>query len=165
MHLHRTFGAKFLTAKATDAFFSFYFGLFLLGDCNSVGRADLGADAAPYTKVGLQNGLGTQQASRHGAEESLDGVFAVPRKGERSSLGDTLKIGKTEWGYRTVQNEILESVGNEAASPGGGKRGDLLGREAQDLGGYHVKRVGGARCEKTADLARRSRRRTIAFHA
>ena len=76
LYLQGAFGAKLLTAEATDAFFAVDDGFFILYD-NSLCRTDVAANAASDTNAFHKGGSRFEDGTRNFSEEAFYGIFAV----------------------------------------------------------------------------------------
>ena len=95
MHLHCALGAELLTAEAANTAFSIDNRFFILNN-NRLRGADIAANSAAYAEAFFKHGSRFQYRSRDFREESFYGALTVARKGERTALNNSLKVGKAE---------------------------------------------------------------------
>ena len=114
IHLHRALGAKFLTAKATDAIAAVDLGFALLYD-DGVRGANVTANATSDTKIFFELRPRGEHAPCQLAEEAFEGIFAVPREAERAAFGHAFEIGEQEPIQRAVERDIFHGAGEQAS--------------------------------------------------
>ena len=79
MHHHGALGAKFLTAKATDAFLAVDHRLFVF-DHDGRGGADVFAKAASHAVTLAKSGLRAEGGGKESSLQAVEEGLAVSRK-------------------------------------------------------------------------------------